>query len=146
MKIIIALAAVFASPVVLSAHEAILSLKDQLQLSRHDSASVSQTLALVPKPEALRATQIPPGSIEKSPSATDIVGAPDETGMADGSGWLLERVAVAIHPQRQDAETESLMQMFGLTQSDAENFGPALANRWLLRELFRQRLLYSSGK
>jgi hypothetical protein len=128
------------------AHDAILSLQAQPALSRRDSTTIMQPMLALSRPEALHTSQIPASSVEKYPASADITAAEDDSSGDDRSGMLLERIAASLLTRKRDAETESLMQIFGLSGADAEDFGPALASRYLMREMFRQKLLDRAGK
>jgi hypothetical protein len=133
-------------PAAVAASEVIFSLKEQTLLSRKDSVAISQSAISLSRRDALQAQQVPAASRETLPGLVDITGYPSDMADSGGEGLLLERVASTLWARGKDTETDSLVRLFGLSDSDAENFGPALANRYLMRELFRQKLLEAAGK
>ncbi len=122
-----------------AAEPKLFNMQDQAaisQLSRGDSVRIDQSAGMISRRDILRAAQLPKEATEQNPGVTDISGgaltaAPDMDIFAGLSMLLRPRVA--------DPETEALMRLLGLTNLDTTTTN-ALANRYLIREMLRQRL------
>jgi hypothetical protein len=121
------------------AHDAILPLKEQPQLSRKESVSISQAVSQLTRRDASRSTQIPSDAREKTEGMVDVSGGVAE-GTEPGTVSLSELTALTFNRPRRDAEAEEISRLFGYTRSDLSQFGPAIAARYLAREMFRQRV------
>ncbi len=122
-----------------AAEPQLFTLQDQAtisKLSRGDSVRIDQSADIISRRDVLRAAQVPKEAIEQNPGSTDVSGgalsaAPDID--------LFAGLSMLLRPRVADPETEALMRLLGLTNIDATTTN-ALANRYLMREAFRQRL------
>ncbi len=122
-----------------AAEPQLFTLQDQAaisRLSRGDSVRIDQSADMISRRDVLRATQLPKDATELKPGTTDVSGgamaaAPDID--------IFAGLAMLLRPRVTDPETEALMRLLGLTNIDATTTN-ALANRYLIRELFRQKL------